>query len=52
MHVVAEGVETVAVRDRLIELGCELAQGFLFAAPAPADALDLTVTDAARRGST
>jgi diguanylate cyclase (GGDEF)-like protein len=52
MHVVAEGVETVAVRDRLIELGCELAQGFLFAAPAPADALDLTVTDAARRGRT
>jgi diguanylate cyclase len=50
MHVVAEGVETVAVRDRLIELGCELAQGYLFAAPAPADALDLTVT-APRRGT-
>jgi diguanylate cyclase (GGDEF)-like protein len=51
MHVVAEGVETVAVRDRLVQLGCELAQGFLFAPPAPADALDLAVTDAARRGT-
>ena len=37
-HVVAEGVETAAVRDRLAELGCELAQGFFFCAvPLPAD---------------
>jgi diguanylate cyclase len=49
MHVVAEGVETAAVRDRLVGLGCELAQGFLFSAPLPAIELDLDVTDAAHR---
>lgn len=35
MHVavVAEGVETAAERGALLELGCELFQGFLFARP-------------------
>lgn len=33
MQVVAEGVETVDERDVLIETGCELLQGFLFARP-------------------
>ena len=33
MMVVAEGVETVDERDVLIESGCELLQGFLFARP-------------------
>ena len=51
MHVVAEGVETEAVRDRLIELRCELAQGFLFSAPRPAEELDLDVTTSARPAS-
>jgi diguanylate cyclase len=51
MHVVAEGVETEAVRDRLIELGCELAQGFLFSGPRPAEELDLDVTSSARPAS-
>lgn len=36
MTVVAEGVETVAERDTLVELGCDLLQGFLFAKPAEA----------------
>ncbi|MDZ7677569.1 MAG: EAL domain-containing protein [Acidimicrobiales bacterium] len=31
--VVAEGVETVGQRDLLVELGCELAQGFWFSEP-------------------
>ena len=35
MEVVAEGVETAAQRAALLELGCELAQGFLFSAPMP-----------------
>ena len=33
MHVVAEGVETIAERDTLIELGVDLLQGYLFAKP-------------------
>jgi EAL domain-containing protein (putative c-di-GMP-specific phosphodiesterase class I) len=48
MHVVAEGVETAPVRDRLAELGCEFAQGFLFSPPVPAGELDLGTPAAAR----
>lgn len=33
MLVVAEGVETPAERDMLLELGCDLLQGYLFAKP-------------------
>ena len=35
MLVVGEGVETATERDMLVELGCELLQGFLFAKPSP-----------------
>jgi diguanylate cyclase (GGDEF)-like protein/PAS domain S-box-containing protein len=38
MDVVAEGVETKAHADSLHGLGCEYAQGFLYAAPLPAEA--------------
>ena len=34
LGVIAEGIETNAQRDRLISLGCDLGQGFLFAKPA------------------
>jgi diguanylate cyclase (GGDEF)-like protein len=37
MAVVAEGVETATVRDRLAGFGCEVAQGFLFSPAVPAD---------------
>jgi EAL domain-containing protein (putative c-di-GMP-specific phosphodiesterase class I) len=37
IEVVAEGVETTAQRDFLIDLGCEFLQGYLFAKPLPAD---------------
>jgi diguanylate cyclase (GGDEF)-like protein len=40
LSVVAEGVETREQLNRLRDLGCELAQGFLFAAPVPPSALD------------
>ena len=35
VDIVAEGVETPAERDTLVELGCDLFQGYLFARPAP-----------------
>jgi EAL domain-containing protein (putative c-di-GMP-specific phosphodiesterase class I)/CheY-like chemotaxis protein len=36
MQVIAEGVETAEERDRLVALGCDLLQGYLFARPGPA----------------
>ncbi len=36
LHVVAEGVETLAERDAVVALGCDLLQGYLFARPGPA----------------
>jgi diguanylate cyclase (GGDEF)-like protein len=39
MEVVAEGIETSAQRDCLLDLGCRLGQGFLFAHPRPAASL-------------
>jgi diguanylate cyclase (GGDEF)-like protein len=40
LSVVAEGVETDEQLARLRDLGCELAQGFYFAAPVPPSALE------------
>jgi diguanylate cyclase (GGDEF)-like protein/PAS domain S-box-containing protein len=36
-EVIAEGVESVAHGERLLQLGCELAQGYAIARPMPAD---------------
>ncbi len=36
MQVVAEGVETAALHDRLVELGCDVGQGYLYGRPMPA----------------
>ena len=41
LHVVAEGIETQAVFDRLSELGCEGGQGYLISRPLTVDALSL-----------
>lgn len=38
-HVIAEGVETVEHGTKLLQLGCELAQGYGIARPMPADQL-------------
>ncbi len=40
LDVVAEGIEREDQRDRLLELGCRLGQGFLFGHPMDADALE------------
>ncbi len=37
LKVVAEGVETESIRDRLIDLKCELMQGYFFGRPLPAE---------------
>jgi EAL domain-containing protein (putative c-di-GMP-specific phosphodiesterase class I) len=38
--VVAEGVEQDATRDQLVEMGCDVAQGFLISRPLEADRFD------------
>ncbi|OYW33769.1 MAG: GGDEF domain-containing protein [Methyloversatilis sp. 12-65-5] len=40
LKVTAEGVETEAVLERLRELGCDLAQGYLISKPIPVEALE------------
>jgi len=37
LHVVAEGVESVTQLERLVELGCEQAQGYFISAPMPVE---------------
>jgi EAL domain-containing protein (putative c-di-GMP-specific phosphodiesterase class I) len=44
LTVVAEGVETADVARRLQETGCEWAQGYFYARPMAADALDSWLT--------
>jgi EAL domain-containing protein (putative c-di-GMP-specific phosphodiesterase class I) len=39
LRVVAEGVESVAILDRLRQLGCDESQGYLHSPPLPADQL-------------
>ena len=41
LEVVAEGVETERVWNRLVDLGCDYAQGYYVSRPMPADELDL-----------
>ena len=36
MTIVAEGVETQRARDRLVEIGCDVAQGYFYSRPMPA----------------
>ena len=44
LRCIAEGVERPAQHERLKELGCDYAQGFLLARPMGADALDELLT--------
>jgi EAL domain-containing protein (putative c-di-GMP-specific phosphodiesterase class I) len=36
LEVVAEGIETAAQQDHLLQMGCEQGQGFLFSRARPA----------------
>jgi EAL domain-containing protein (putative c-di-GMP-specific phosphodiesterase class I) len=47
LQVVAEGVETEAQRRFLAERGCPVLQGYLFARPMPAEALEAWLADLA-----
>jgi len=40
LTVIAEGVETIAQKEFLAALGCDLLQGYLFDRPAPAEVFD------------
>lgn len=42
LRVLAEGIETEEQRQRLIDLECDLGQGYLLARPSPPDAITLT----------
>ena len=39
IEVIADGVETRAQTERLLQLGCRFGQGYLFAVPQPAETL-------------
>lgn len=45
---IAEGVEHAHQRERLLELGCELGQGFLFARPRLPEQLEPTILNGSR----
>ena len=45
LRVVAEGVETTEQCERLVAMGCDELQGFLFAKPMTADVLELWAND-------
>jgi EAL domain-containing protein (putative c-di-GMP-specific phosphodiesterase class I) len=49
LRVVAEGVETQAVLERLSEVGCDSAQGFLISKPLPGEELGERLLDQAPR---
>ena len=48
LELVAEGVERREQRDRLVELGCHLAQGYYFARPMDADGIARLLRDGVR----
>jgi diguanylate cyclase (GGDEF)-like protein len=48
LHVVAEGIETTAVLERLIELGCDTGQGYLISRPLTGDALTAWLKETGR----
>jgi EAL domain-containing protein (putative c-di-GMP-specific phosphodiesterase class I) len=52
LDAVAEGIETQAQAERLVQLGYRLGQGFLFARPLPAEEAGRLLASAGRSGGT
>ena len=52
LSVVAEGVETAAQRQILLDQGCDLAQGYYFGRPMPADQFTDWINDSGERKCT
>jgi diguanylate cyclase (GGDEF)-like protein len=52
LHIVAEGIETVEVCERLTAMGCDTGQGFLISKPAAAEDLTKWLTDRMDEDST
>jgi EAL domain-containing protein (putative c-di-GMP-specific phosphodiesterase class I) len=51
IHVVAEGIESMAQAERLQRLGCDFGQGFLFSKAVPASRVRTFVDDLVRGGA-
>jgi diguanylate cyclase (GGDEF)-like protein len=51
LSVVAEGIETAQVRERLSAMGCHIGQGYLISRPLPADELTPWLLEHLDRGS-
>ena len=49
LSIIAEGVETMAQRDKLVELGCHRFQGYLYGRPMPAQEFENMVAAGAAR---
>jgi diguanylate cyclase (GGDEF)-like protein len=47
LSVIAEGVETEAQREFLVDLGCQAYQGYLFSRPVPIEEFELLLADSA-----
>jgi EAL domain-containing protein (putative c-di-GMP-specific phosphodiesterase class I) len=51
LDVVGEGIELIEQREGLLELGCRLGQGFLFARPADPETIDALLGERRAAGS-
>jgi EAL domain-containing protein (putative c-di-GMP-specific phosphodiesterase class I) len=47
LRVVAEGVETQAVYELLVELGCDIIQGYFISEPVPVDEFNVLMSERA-----
>jgi len=48
LRIVAEGIEAPGQHDRLVDMGCEFGQGFLYSEPVPGEAVEAVLAARAR----